>query len=50
MARCDMRLYEAYNHVKQRRPIICPNKQFIKQLEQLDKDLYPDFITGQYDN
>lgn len=48
MARCDMRLHEAYDHVKSRRNIICPNKSFIKALQQLDKDLYPDFLTGQY--
>ena len=39
MTREKMGLAEAYNLVKQKRPIINPNRGFVEQLKELEKEL-----------
>jgi len=41
MLKRDVRLVDALAHVKQRRPIACPNDGFARQLAELDSELWP---------
>jgi len=41
MLKRDMRLADALRHVKQRRPIACPNDGFARQLAALESELWP---------
>lgn len=36
----NMNFTTAFEHVKQQRPCICPNEGFVRQLKELDKQLY----------
>merc|ERR1719474_2284405 len=54
MTECEMNMHEAYLSVKAKREMIHPNKLYIQQLREYDKQLYgvysvlPDFLTVSY--